>query len=72
MTSGELLLLTCWCCLLFKVYSLLRGVLRLDLYDTTTEEDVHINQLLIRAGFAQFVEESSASKVRNITKGKVG
>ena len=49
---------------LFKVYSLVRGALRVDLYDTTTEEDVHINKILISAGFAQFREESAASKVR--------
>ena len=39
-------------------------MLHLDLYDTSTEEDVHINQVLIDEGFALFQEESRASKVR--------
>ena len=38
-------------------------MLHLDLYDTSTEEDVHINQVLIDEGFALFQEESRASKV---------
>lgn len=45
------------------MYSLVRNVLHLDLYDTSTEEDVHINQVLIDEGFALFQEESRASKV---------
>ena len=45
------------------MYSLVRNVLHLDLYDTSTEEDVHINQVLIDEGFASFQEESRASKV---------
>lgn len=28
-----------------------------------TEEDIHINQVLINEGYAQFMEESYASKV---------
>ncbi|XP_020627807.1 putative ATP-dependent RNA helicase TDRD9 [Orbicella faveolata] len=48
-----------------KVYSLVRNVLNLDLYDTSTEEDVHINQVLIDEGFALFQEESRASKMAN-------
>ena len=46
-----------------QVYSLVKNVLHLDLYDTSTEEDVHINQVLIDEGFALFQEESRASKV---------
>lgn len=46
-----------------KVYSLCKNVLRVDLYDTNTEEDIHINQKLIEEGFAQFQEESRASKL---------
>ena len=45
------------------MYSLMRNVLRVDLYDTSTEEDIHINQRLIDEGFAMFQEESHASKV---------
>ena len=41
----------------------MRNVLRVDLYDTSTEEDIHINQLLIDEGFAMFQEESHASRV---------
>ena len=41
----------------------MRNVLRVDLYDTSTEEDIHINQKLIDFGFAVFQEESHASKV---------
>lgn len=33
------------------------------MYDTSTEEDVHINQKLVEEGFAQFEEESRASKL---------
>ena len=51
--------------LLLQVYSLCKNVLRVDLYDTNTEEDIHINQKLIEEGFAQFQEESRASKVNN-------
>ena len=51
--------------LLLQVYSLSKNVLRVDLYDTNTEEDIHINQKLIEEGFAQFQEESRASKVNN-------
>ncbi|KAJ7352989.1 hypothetical protein OS493_032928 [Desmophyllum pertusum] len=47
------------------VYSLTRNVLRLDLYDTSTEEDIHINQVLIDEGFALFQEESRASKMNH-------
>lgn len=50
------------------MYSLVRNVLHLDLYDTSTEEDVHINQVLIDEGFALFQEESRASKVREAIK----
>ena len=39
----------------------------MDLYDTSTEEDIHINQKLIDHGFAVFQEESHASKVRKDT-----
>ncbi|KAL9952201.1 hypothetical protein ACROYT_G039416 [Oculina patagonica] len=50
-----------------KVYSLVRNVLSLDLYDTNTEEDVHINQVLIDEGYALFQEESRASKMAHQT-----
>ena len=49
--------------LFLQVYSLFKNVLIVDLYDTSTEEDVHINQKLVEEGFAQFEEESRASKV---------
>ena len=39
----------------------------MDLYDTSTEEDIHINQTLIDYGFAVFQEESHASKARKDT-----
>ncbi|CAH3166074.1 unnamed protein product [Porites lobata] len=57
--------------LVAKVYSRVRNVLRVDLYDTSTEEDIHINQTLIDYGFAVFQEESHASKMahRNATSG---
>ncbi len=42
-----------------QVYSIVRGTMRLDLYDN----DEHINALLIKAGFAQQREESRASQV---------
>ena len=48
---------------LFQVYSQVKNVLRVDVYDTSTEEDIHINQLLIDEGFAMYQEESHASKV---------
>ena len=41
----------------------MKNVLRVDVYDTSTEEDIHINQLLIDEGFAMYQEESHASKV---------
>jgi len=41
----------------------MRNVLRVDLYDTSTEEDIHINQVLIDEGFAVFQEESHASRM---------
>lgn len=46
-----------------KVYSQVKNVLRVDVYDTSTEEDIHINQLLIDEGFAMYQEESHASKM---------
>lgn len=46
-----------------KVYSQVKNVLRVDLYDTNTEEDIHINQLLIDEGFAMYQEESHISKM---------
>ncbi|XP_048586381.1 ATP-dependent RNA helicase TDRD9 isoform X1 [Nematostella vectensis] len=49
--------------LVAKVYSQLHDVLRVDLYDTNTNQDIHINQILINEGLAQFMEESFASKV---------
>ena len=48
---------------LFQVYSQVKNVLRVHVYDTSTEEDIHINQLLIDEGFAMYQEESHASKV---------
>lgn len=38
----------------------------MDLFDTSTNEDIHINQKLIDYGFAVFQEESHASKVRKL------
>ena len=48
---------------LFQVYSQVKNVLRVHVYDTSTEEDIHINQLLIDEDFAMYQEESHASKV---------
>lgn len=49
----------------FQIYSLVHGILRVDLYDTMTEDDIHINQVLISEGHAQFMEEPYSSKVTN-------
>ena len=46
-----------------QIYSRLHGSLRVDLWDTTSENDVHINQILIGEGFGQFAEESYDSVV---------
>ena len=51
------------CFFFLQVYSQVKNVLRVDLYDTNTEEDIHINQLLIDEGFAMYQEESHISKV---------
>ena len=49
------------------MYSLVKNVVRVDLYDTNSEADIHINQQLIDDGFAVFQEESHASRVMKQT-----
>ena len=38
--------------------------LRVDLYDTTSHEDIFINELLVKEGHAVHCEEPYSSKVR--------
>lgn len=48
----------------FQIYSRLHSALRVDLIDTvSSEDDIHIHQLLIAEGFAQASDESYDSVV---------
>ena len=52
----------------FQVYSIVHGVLRLDLYEKLAgTRDLHINQELIAMCYADKAEESLVSKVRQST-----
>jgi hypothetical protein len=49
---------------LFQIFSRLHGALRVDLIDTvSSEDDIHIHQVLIAEGFAQATDESYDSIV---------
>ncbi|XP_035669550.1 ATP-dependent RNA helicase TDRD9-like [Branchiostoma floridae] len=48
--------------LLGKVFSVVRGAIRLDLYRTTKQEEVFINHQLVRENLADLCEETYASK----------
>ena len=49
--------------LTLQIYSKVNNILRVDLYDTNTECDILINDVLIDEGFAVKCEEPYQSKV---------
>ena len=51
------------CCAVLQVYSRLKNTLRVELFDTTGENDVLINQSLVAAGYAIKSSEPYASRV---------
>ncbi|XP_038074406.1 ATP-dependent RNA helicase TDRD9-like [Patiria miniata] len=51
-----------------KVFSVVSGTLRVDLYDCSQEPSLHINQLLIREEVADRAEEPYVSKLNNLQR----
>ena len=49
--------------LTLQIFSKVNNILRVDLYDTNTEYDILINEVLIDEGFAVKCEEPYQSKV---------
>ena len=41
----------------------MNGVLRVELFDTTGKDDILINEVLVREGFAERCDETFQSKV---------
>ena len=58
-----LLVCTPHTCAVLQVYSRLKNTLRVELFDTTGENDVLINQSLVAAGYAIKSSEPYASRV---------
>ena len=50
-------------CIPAQVYSHVGNSLRVDLYDTTSQEDIFINEVLVKEGHAVHCEEPYPSKV---------
>ncbi|XP_022106993.1 putative ATP-dependent RNA helicase TDRD9 [Acanthaster planci] len=51
-----------------KVFSVVSGTLRVDLYDCSKEPSLHINQILVREEVADRAEEPYVSKLNNLQR----
>ncbi|XP_071496010.1 ATP-dependent RNA helicase TDRD9-like [Diadema antillarum] len=51
-----------------KIYSVVEGVVRVDLYDTSVEPEVHIQELLIQEDIAEAAAEPYQSKVNHMKR----